>query len=141
MNELEAIEARRTERKKATETAKAAQYVLDMTALDKLEEEHGETNVKALHVNAYAKGLPTFVVVKSSGGTGFYKRFTDQVRKAKGNKDLEAAAQDQLARASIAYPEPEVVSRMFEAFPNMFNDVAQAAVDFVKLEDQQEKKG
>lgn len=139
---LEAIEARRAARKAATAEARAAQYVIDMAALDKLEEEHGETNVKALHVKGYIKGLPTFVVVKSPGGTSYHKRFCDQVRAANGNKQAEGAAQDMLARASIVYPaEAEAQAAMVAAFPNMLNDVAGAAVEFVALRSEEEKKG
>lgn len=140
--ELEAIEARRAARRAASADARAAQFVIDMRALDALEEECGEASVKALHVKSYVKGLPTMVIVKSPGGTSYYKRFTDQVRAAKGNKQAEGAAQDMLARAVIAYPADEkVIAAMLDAFPNMLNDAASAAVEFVRVEGEDEKKG
>lgn len=139
---LEETEKRRAARREATEQLKAEQYEKDMAALDQLEEEHGETCVKALHVGSFVHGLPTFVVVKSPGGTSYHKRFVDNVRKANGNKQLEGAAQDMLARASIVYPaDAETLAAMLTAFPNMYNDVAAAAVDFVKLRAEDEKKG
>lgn len=141
-DELAAIEVRRAARKAATAEARDEQFIVDMKALDALEETHGETCVKALHVNGFVRGLPTLVVVKSPGGTSYYKRFQEQIRAAKGNKQLEGSAQDMLARSSIAYPSDDTAQKaMLDAFPNMLNDVALAAVEFVRLEGENEKKG
>lgn len=139
---LDLIEERREARRAAKSKGRDAQFLLDMTELDKLEEEHGPDNVKALHAASFVEGLPTFIVVKSPGGTSYHKRFVDSVRKANGHKQLEAAAQDQLARASIVYPtDAAVMGAMLEAFPNMLNDASGAAVEFVKLRADDEKKG
>lgn len=140
--ELEIIEERREARRKATGKERDAQYLLDMKALDALEEEHGEQNVKPLHVQAYMTGLPTFIVVKSPGGTSFHTRFVAEVRKANGNKQMEGMAQDRLGRSSIVYPvESAAVDAMLLAFPNMLNDAAAAAMEFVKVRAEEEKKG
>lgn len=141
-DQLAAIEARRAARREAAAAAREAQFVKDMEALDALEEQHGPNQVKALHAKSYVAGLPTFIVVKSPGGTSYYKRFADQVRAAKNHKGAEAAAQDMLARSSIVYPaDEETLGRMLDAFPNMLNDAALAAIEFVRLEAEDEKKG
>jgi hypothetical protein len=139
---LEEIEKRRAARRARSVDARAAQHLKDMAALDALEEEHGESRVKALHVKHFVSGLPTFLVVKSPGGTGYYKRFADQIRAAKGNKSAESAAQDMLAESSIVYPtDKDVRAAMLAEFPNMLNDAALAAIHFVTLEAEDEKKG
>jgi hypothetical protein len=140
-DELEAIEARRAARRQATEDAKALQYVVDMKALDALEEKHGEGAVKPLHVPHFAPGLPTMVIVKSPAGSPSYKRFCDLVREAKGHQGAIAAAAEQLARACIVYPEAAVLVAMVEAFPNTLADAANVAAGFVQLKTEAEKKG
>ncbi len=140
-SELELIEERRAARRKATAEAKEAQRVVDLKALDALEEEHGESRLRVLYVSGYVPGAPTMAVVKSPGGTSYWKRFQDQIRNAKGNRQLESAAQDMLARACLAYPsEPEALAAMLAAFPNMLNDVAGAAAGLARLETEEEKK-
>lgn len=141
---LEAIESRRAKRREDTEKARLVQYEIDMVALDKLEDEHGENLVKALHVSEFIKGQPTFVVVKSPSGTSFHKRFCDRIRAAKGSKNeprLSAEAQDELAKACIVYPIEGALASMVEAFPGILNNAAAVAVEFVGVKAEEEKKG
>lgn len=140
-DKLEAIEKSRAARRKTIDDARDEQYVLDMTALDELEEKHGADRVKALKVKAFTPGLPTMVIIKSSAGESYHQRFVDMVRKAKGNKDAETQASNMLARSSVVYPEKEVLQAMAEAYPNMWTDIANAAIKLVQLEEDDEKKG
>ncbi len=141
-SEEEIIEERRAKRREATADARKVQYVVDLKALDALEEKHGEGQIKALHVPTFVVGLPTMVIVKSPAGTSFYKRFCDHVREAKGHQGAIAAAAEVLARACLVYPEDAGVQKaMIEAFPNMLNDAANAATAFVQLVTEAEKKG
>jgi hypothetical protein len=140
-DKLEELEKKREARRKLIDEARAEQYVVDMTALDELEEKHGADRVKALKVKAFTPGLPTMVIIKSSAGESYHKRFVDMVRKAKGNKDAEAQASNMLARSSVVYPEKDVLQAMSEAYPNMWTDIANAAVKLVMLEEEDEKKG
>lgn len=136
------IEARRAKRREASAAGKAAQHLLDMGALDALEEKHGEGQVKALFAPTYVPLLPTLIVVKSPAGDGSYKRFADKVREAKGHPQMIAAAGEVLARACIVYPsEPALLAQMVEAFPNLLNDATNAAASFVALQAEAEKKG
>ncbi len=140
--DLEVIEERRAARKEASAAARAAQYVIDMTALDALEEKHGENQLKVLHTPTFSAGLPTFVVVTSPSGSTHWKRFVDKVREAKNHDGMKAAAGDQLARACIVYPsDPVVLASMVDAFPNTLVDSANAAAAFVQLHTEAEKKG
>lgn len=139
--ELAAIEERRAARRAATAAARAAQYAIDMKALDALEEKHGESQIKALHVPAYVPGQPTMVIVKSPAGDSTYKRFADKVREAKGHPQMMAAASEVLARACIVYPaDPAAVIAMHSAFPNLLNDAANAAASLVVMKAEEEKK-
>lgn len=141
MATIEELEARRAARKSATETAKLEQYAKDLEALDKLEEEHGESAFTVMHVPAFTPGLPTLIVIKSPAGTGYFKRFQDQVGAAKGHKPAEMAAQEMLARACLAYPsDPETVKAMTSAYPNLLNAAAKAVVDLATVEAEDAKK-
>ena len=141
IDDLEAIEARRAARKTASADAKTVQYLVDMTALDALEEKHGEGQLKVLHVPTFVAGLPTLVVVKSPAGSTHWKRFVDKVREAKNHEGMKAAAGEQLARACIVYPsEEKALLGMVEAFPNTLVDSANAAAGFVQLHGEAEKK-
>lgn len=140
-SEFELAEERRAKRRAASDTAKAAQYAIDVVALDKLEEQYGEGALKVLHVPTFAPGLPTMVVVKSPGGSPAYKRFVDSVREAKGHQAAIAAASEQLARACIVYPDDAVRALMLVAFPNLLIDASNAATSMVQLQTESEKKG
>lgn len=137
---LEILEERMAARRKTIADARAEQYVIDMTKLDELEDKHGADRVKALKVKAFTPGLPTMVIIKSSAGESYHQRFVDQVRKAKGNKDLETQASNMLARSSVVYPEGAALQAMSEAYPNMWTDISNAAVKLVMLEEEDEKK-
>lgn len=139
--ELAAIEERRAKRREAMKAARRPQEVIDNKAIDNLEEEHGFDRLRVLRTPYFREGLPAAVVVKSPGGTSYWKRFQDQIRDAKGNKQLEGAAQDMLARACIVYPaDAEVLKAMCVEFPNLLNDSAGAAATLGKLDMEGEKK-
>ena len=140
-DDLEAIEARRAARKAASADAKAVQFVVDMTALDALEEKHGEGQLKVLHVPTFVAGLPTLVVVKSPAGSTHWKRFVDKVQDAKDHAKMKQAAGEVLARACIVYPvDAGVLGAMVEAYPNTLVDACNAAASFVQLQAEAEKK-
>lgn len=135
------LREQRHRRRDAAAAERKPQVAKDEEALGKLEDEHGYDRLRVLRAPYYSAGLPTLVVVKSPGGTSYWKRFQDQIRNAKGNKQLEGAAQDMLARACIVYPnEPEQLRAMCDAFPNLLNDAANAAASLGRLETEEEKK-
>jgi hypothetical protein len=141
MTKIEEIEARRAARKAELEAAQNAQLEKDLEAFEALEIEHGANNVARLVVKAFTPGLPTFVVVRSPGGTSFYKRYVDMVRRAQKNTQAIGAAQDMLAESSIVYPSDEATRKaMFEQFPGVRVTAAVRALKFVELEEEDEKK-
>lgn len=139
---LEALEKRRAERKGDTAKARREQLVIDLEALDALEVEHGESCLRTLEVAGFVKGLPTMVIVKSPGGTAFYKRYQDKARRAGKNAEAIGAAQDELAISCIVYPaDPAVKKAMFEAFPGTVPSAAVEVIRFAELRSEDEKKG
>lgn len=141
VDELEAIEKRRAERRDETAKKRKAQLVVDMTALDELEEEHGFEGVARLNTDRFVDGLPTMVVVRAPKGVE-YKRFTQQVRNAQGKHTKMGEAQDALAELVWLYPsDDELKKQMKEAFPGLLSSVAVAAVGLADLKEQEEGKG
>ncbi len=137
------IEARRTARREKINEARRAQYAIDLEAFDALEEEHGDA-VKMLEVTGFVPGLPTLIVIKSPGGTSFYNRYKDQVRKSNNNAQAIGAAQEMLGASCIVYPKPEdkdLRDRMFKEFPGALISAALAAIKLVELQTEDEKKG
>ena len=141
MSKVEEIEARRAARKAESSKARDAQYEKDLEAFEALEIEHGDGCVARLSVRGFVPGLPTFAVVKSPGGTSFYKRYTDMVRRAQKNTQAIGAAQDMLADSCLVYPADEATrAAMFDAFPGLRITAAIRALKFVELEEEEEKK-
>lgn len=135
------IEKRREERKAALAEAYEEQFEKDLFALDALEAEHGDGRVKRMNAKYFVPGLPTFIVVKSPGGTALYKRYTDMVRAAGKNVHGIGAAQEMLGEACIAYPsDPDVLKAMIKEFNGAKISAALVAVGLVELEAQEEKK-
>ncbi|HXG69988.1 MAG TPA: hypothetical protein VNJ04_05165 [Gemmatimonadaceae bacterium] len=139
---IAAIEKKRGERKAKIAEARAAQYAIDLAALNDLEVEHGDGSIVALEVGGFIEGLPTLVVIKSPGGTSAYTRYKSDVRKAGKNAEMIGAAQEQLGRSVIVYPsEDETKRAMTKAFPGLDISAGVRAVKFVELEAADEKKG
>lgn len=138
--ELAALEEKKAKRREEKASARKSQELIDARARDSAEEEHGFDRIRVLHTPYFFDGLPTIVIVKSPGGTSYWKRFQDQIRNSKGNKQMESAAQDQLARASIVYPTAETLGAMCKEWPNLLNDASGAAARLGKMDSEDEKK-
>lgn len=141
--DLEAIKGRRAERAKATAAARAQQQVTDLAALDALEEEHGSERVARLELDGWREGWPTFVVVKSpnGGSPNYYKRYSDQVRNAKGSHEKIGAAIDELGRACVVYPGDETAkAKLFTEYGGVAVSAGKRAVRFVEATEETEKK-
>lgn len=130
---IEALEAKRAERKAATEKAREAQYAQDLEWLDGLEVEHGDGRVTALRMSSYVPGLPTLVVVKAPEPS-YFARFRQQVRKAGQRVEAIGDAKDMLATACLAYPDAEVYGRMCEAWASLHDAVGVEAIRLAETE-------
>ena len=138
--ELAELEAKKAKRREVIAGPRKKQELIDARALDSAEEEHGVDRVRRLLTPYFVEGLPTFVIVKSPGGTSYWKRFQDQIRNSKNNDQMKGAAQDQLARSSIVYPTGELLGSMCKEWPNLLNDAAGAAARLGKMDSEDEKK-
>lgn len=142
MSKLEEIQARRAKLREAHDSARLAQEEIDYAALADAEEEHGYGSVKSIVVESFKAGCPTLAVVKSPGGTAFYKRYSDQVRNAKGDAKKVGEAQELMGQGCMIYPPVgEVRKAMAEAFPGLFVSAGIVAVRMAELDAEEEKKG
>lgn len=139
---IEEIQARRDAMRAEQEKARAEQHEIDLAALADAEEEHGYDSVRSLVVRGYKKGLPTMAIVKSPGGTAFYKRYSDQVRNSKGDAKKVGEAQELMGEGCMIYPPPGDVRReMAKAFPGLLVSCGIEAVKLAELDAEEEKKG
>lgn len=142
MSKIEEIQARREALKAKHVAAEQAQAEIDLCALADAEEEFGYGSVESLPVKDFVAGCPTMAIVKSPGGTPFYKKYTDQVRNAKGDVGKVGKAQEILGESCMIYPPPgEVRERMLASFPGLYVSCAVRAVKFAELDAETEKKG
>ena len=140
MGKLEEIEARRAARKAAAADAKAAQYALDMEAIDALEIEHVDDFVAAMKTPGHKPGLPVVCAVKAPS-EAYYKRFCQMVRKAGNNLEARGAALDLLAESCWAYPDDaETKKALMSAFPGLLSSIGVKATELVELKAAEEGK-
>jgi hypothetical protein len=137
------IEESRAARKAAREEAKAAQRVRDLEAIDALEQEHGDDSIKTLAAPRFVEGLPSLVAVRPPTASE-YKRFQDQILRAKENLSERSKAVNLLAESCWAYPskdEKDLRGRIAEAFPGILSSLGIAATKLAEMEIQEEGKG
>ena len=139
MSTIEEIEQRRAARKAGVSAARDAQYLIDLEALDALEEEHGDGKVAQLNLPNFTPGLPTMIVVRTPEPR-YYKRFEDMVRKAK-DADATGRASDMLADCCVVYPDAATYVRVREAYPAVRGPIGHAAVTLAQARAADEGKG
>ncbi len=140
---LEKVQAKREAMRLEWAAAEAAQNLIDQEALVDLEDEYGFGSVVSLKVPGFKKGLPTLAVVRSpGGGTGYYTKYKDQVRRAGKDAKKIGEAQEQIGEACLVYPpEGDLRKSMLEAFPGLMLSAGIAAVGLAELSADDEKKG
>src|SRR4051812_35639616 len=111
LSPLEAIRAARAARQADLQTQQDAQTVVDLTALDRLETELGDSSVAFLTV-PFTPGLPTMMIARKPTKAELM-RYRAQVKvkpKANGAGDSEKTpteACEVIADTCILYPEAE----------------------------------
>lgn len=131
---IEELNDKRAALRAEHEAAEQAQAEIDLAALLDAEQEHGFGSVTSLKVRAYRKGLPTMVVVKSPGGTPFYRKYLDETSNAKSEMKKRDALLA-LGLACLAYPpKGELRDKMLEAFPGLTLSAGIAATKLAELE-------
>ncbi len=130
MDKLEEIEARRAARRTANIDARHAQEIVDLTEIDKLEEERGD----ALHtckVNRFVPGCVAKLAYRAPT-RGEYKRYSDTVfggrNVAKGDLKSSVEAQRVLGEVCMVYPpKGEAREALLEACPGVMTTIGQLA--------------
>jgi hypothetical protein len=132
------VEDRRAKRKADLEKARDAQYEIDLEALDELEIEYGDTNVKALSV-PYSPGMPLLAVCRCPKPAEI-KRFRARVKTKKGVPGDQIAAAEELAGVCKIYPDSEAYALMCDARPALHAQLGVAAVDLAVGSEEDEAK-
>lgn len=139
-DELKALQERREKMKREYAEAEAKQAAIDLAALVSAEEEFGFGEVESLKVPSFKPGLPTLAIVRSAGGTHFYKAYLHESINAK-SAAKKTAAVETLGTACMVYPPPgELRDKMAEAFPGMLASAGLAVVRLADLASDAEKK-
>lgn len=137
---VQEIEARMAARRTAAAETRTKQYIEDLEALDTLEEEHGFDRVRKFELNRYCAGLPTFLVIRVPKPVE-YKRFIQQVHRAKDDRDKALEAQDAFALVSLVYPAGELVEKVRAEFPQLLAEVSKVAGELCQARSEAEGKG
>lgn len=139
---LDEIEKRRAERRAQAGDKRTEQLVIDMTALDELEAEHGLGELARINMPSYKTGLPTMVIVKAARGA-VYRRYRDMACKAEDKKDtsLTVKAAELTADTCLVYPPVDTFAAMCEQWPGCKAECGSAAILLAQVEMEREKKG
>jgi hypothetical protein len=122
------MEARRQARKDAIEASKIEQSVLDLMALDALEEEHGQGNV-AMIIVQYSPGLPTFAVAKAASKAQLTK-YRARIREGQPKPDATRAAEE-LGEQCRLYPAGDLWDTLAAARPGILAQIGTQAISLV----------
>ncbi len=131
--ELEREEAARAERKAGVEKARKTQRILDIRAVNELEELHGDSNIAVVNV-PFTPGLPTLVALRTPTEVEM-KRFKFRMKaKSKGGADPTVDTEDaisgaeELALKCLVYPDKETFEKVLEARPGVLMQCGSAAL-------------
>lgn len=125
---LERVEARRAERKAARKAEREIQRAADLEAIDALEIEHGDQNVKVLDVECSA-GLPTCVAARAAKPAEL-KRYRDTIRNRREDEPPDhVKAGEQLGGVARIYPDAETFAKVLAERPGVLLQLGVAAVE------------
>lgn len=136
MSKLEEIQERRAARKAALKEKEDAQLVIDLEAIDALEQDLGDGNVETVRAR-YVEGLPVLVAVKTPSKTRL-KVYKDRLREAKPNPTKAA---EEIGLACLVYPDKETFASLDEARPGMSTEVGLAALKLATSREAAEGEG
>lgn len=141
MATIDEIQARREARKAARAKQHEEQFAVDLEALDKLEELHGDQALAQVKIDPgrWEPGLPTLVVVRVPESA--FARFRTMIRKAKNNGEAGGQASDMLGDVSVAYPDADTYRAMRAKYEGLHDKVAIAAVSLAEGKTAEEGKG
>lgn len=131
------LEARRAKRRADHEKAFAEQQLVDLEALDLLEEEHGWARVLRIDLEGWraGSGSTTMVVCRVPVGSDVVvKKFMQQVHAKDAKPAQVVAAEEELGNATIVYPEKgsDAYVATVEMAPAVLGHVAAQVVKVVQ---------
>lgn len=138
---IEEVEARRAKRRERHDADRDAQELVDMTAIDALEEQCGVV-LHTMTSNSFKPGAPVKIAFRAPLAIE-YKRYLDTVGIAqqKGDTKARRAAQETLALACLMYPQPDGRAVMLDAFPGTLISLSIEAAKVAELRAEDEKNG
>lgn len=139
---LAELEAKVAERKAARETAKAEQEIVDRTAIAELQLAT-EDDLIVLELKTYREGQPTRVAARPPTDTEF-RRYSQMVRRSKGDNEQIANAQELLAESCWVYPakeEADLRKAIRKATPSLLLSMAVALAEKTEAKATDEGKG
>ncbi len=136
---LAALEAARAERKAKLANAEAEQRLADLLAIDRLEQEHGDSNVAVLE-SPFTAGLPVMLAVRVPNRAEL-KRYRDMLKPDKQGRSDAVAAAILIGKACLIYPAPDVFDAVLEARPGVDVQLGVAAVNLAAARASEEGKG
>jgi hypothetical protein len=137
MSSLEEIEARRAARKEAQAKQRDEQRVVDLEAVDALEVQFGDSNVRYVDV-PYTPGLPTLAAVRCPKPIEI-KRYRATV--APDHKAFASKAAEDLGAICLVYPVGDDRDRLLEARPGLLVGLGIEALGMSTGRAQDEGKG
>ncbi len=139
MSKLEEIEKRRSERRAASDEKRVEQEEKDLEAIEKIEIAE-DVELHTLSVPNFVPGLPVRVAYKAPSAE-FYKRFSQQVRRAGTNGEARGAAQELLGESCWVYPAADEQRKAMKlAFPGTLISIAIKAAALAELTRAEEGK-
>ncbi len=137
---LEAIERKRAERKSNLSEQRDEQRAEDLEAVDALEQEHGDHNVKTLDVDC-GPGFPTLIAARAASPAEL-KRYRAMCKPGKnGGEPKYAEAGEQLGGAARLYPDSATFAKILEQRPGALLQLGVAAVELATARESAEGKG
>lgn len=127
MPTLEEIEELRATRKAAVEKQREAQLVIDLTEVNKLEEEHGDGNVVIVNLAKFTPGLPSLLALKPPSPPQL-KRYQDMCSGKGQKKGDPLAAAHLVADTCLLYPDKDIYEKILEESPGIKAIAGVAAV-------------
>jgi len=134
----EAVEKAREARKAARAKEQRKQYAIDLEALDRLEQEHGDGAVGCLSVDR--DGMPTLVIVKCPSAAQV-KRFRDMTKEVNGKSPDPEPAAIQVGTACLLYPDKDTFARMCAALPSLHSQAGAKALSLAIAKEHDAGKG
>ena len=135
-SKIDEIELRRAARRERAKEARAAQYLIDVAAVEELEEEYGEDNLVKLSI-PLTPGLPVLIVGRKPKASEL-KRYRARM---KGKNPDPVAASEELATIVRVYPSAELYAKILEERPGVHVQLGVLSLELSVAQNETEGKG